>query len=64
MLKSKQKKILYLNVFSCGLLAVNNAVKSKVVLNNPRHLISHNKEIQLGGSLQDTHPCGLSLLVV
>ena len=60
MLKSRQQKNLYLDVFSCGLL-VNNGEKNTVVLNNPRYLISHNKEMQLG-SLQDSYPCGLSLL--
>ena len=48
MLKSINiKKVLYLNVFSWGLL-LNNGEKNTVVLNNRRHLlISHNKEIQL-----------------
>ena len=39
----KHKKVLYLNVFSWGLLLNNNGEKNTVVLNNRRHLlmISH-----------------------
>ena len=41
---SRHKKVLYLNVFSWGLLLNNGEKKYSILLNNRRHLkVSHNQ---------------------